>query len=339
MPTTEAVVDSDAPATEAPAITTTGVSQRYGDTEVLHGVDLNVESGTVFGFIGPSGSGKTTTIRLLTGIEAPTSGEVRVLGEDPFGCSSRHRARLGYLPQASVLFPSLSLRQNLSFAAGIYGRGWPRKQRIRDVLELVELWEHRSKRLADASGGMQRRLALAAALVHDPEVCFLDEPTAGIDPVLRRSLWEAFDELRQRGRTLFVTTQYVSEAAYCDRVGVLSDGQLIAVDTPDGLRRRAFGGDVVRIAADDAIQPDTLSRVRALDGVTGCERDGDDRHLRLVVERADAAIPAVTDWFDDQGTRLASVREDHPPFEDVFVALIESDRAQPEGRSDDAVPA
>lgn len=316
------------PPRPAPAILARGVRQRLGGTDVVNGLDIEVSPGTIFGFIGPSGSGKTTTIRMLTGIQQPTEGRVEVLGKPPAAFSTKDRARIGYLPQLSVLFPELSLWQNLSFVASIYGLGWPRRRRLRRVLELVELWDDRRKRLRDASGGMQRRLALAAALVHDPEVMFLDEPTAGVDPVLRRKFWERLEALRDEGRTLFVTTQYVGEAAYCDVVGVISDGWLVALDTPDGLRRRALGGQLLDIRTVEPVDEATMAQLCRLQPVLRCDRVGaDGQQLRVVVERAAEAVPRIADWFDDRGVPLESIREEQPPFDDVFVALVQGGRS------------
>src|SRR5699024_3109436 len=146
--------------------------------------------------------------------------------------SAVQRRDIGYLPQVPALFPDLSLAENLSFHASMYGLPVRRRARLRNVLEWVELWNDRRTRVSNASGGMQRRLALAAAFVHDPSIAFLDEPTAGIDPILRERLWDRFREMRDAGKTLLVTTQYVGEAAYCDKVGLLSDGELLVFDTP-----------------------------------------------------------------------------------------------------------
>jgi ABC-2 type transport system ATP-binding protein len=217
------------------------VTKSFGDEDALNGIDLTVAPGTILGLIGPSGSGKTTLIRTLTGILGIDDGELSVMGIDPRAFRSRDRRRFGYMPQLSVLFPNLSLLSNLSFVASLYGVPLRRRRRMREVLEFVDLWEHRRKRLCDCSGGMQRRLALAATLVHGPELLFLDEPTAGIDPILRERFWTRFRELRDSGRTLLVTTQYVGEAATCDVVAVMSEGRILIVDTPDGLRRAAFG--------------------------------------------------------------------------------------------------
>ena len=307
-------------------ILTRGVVKRYGSYVAVRDVDLAVEGGTIFGFVGPSGSGKTTTVRLLTGSERPSAGEVWVLGGEPSAFTPDQRARMGYMPQLSVLYPELSLRQNLSFVASIYGlplRG--RRRRMRRVLDLVELSPHRGKRLGDTSGGMQRRLALAAALMHDPELLFLDEPTAGIDPVLRRRFWAHFAELRSQGRTMFVTTQYVGEAESCDRVGVIAHGRLLVVDTPDGLRRRAYGGQILDLVAETRVDERLLDELAALPYVVRAELTGTDgRGARVVVEQAGTAAPRLQQFFSDRDVELEELREHVPRMDDVFVTLVQA---------------
>ena len=212
----------------AAAIRARKLKKRFGDAEILKGVDLEVERGEIFGLIGPSGSGKSTLLRTLTGYLSPTEGEVEVLGTPPAGFGKGEKRRVGFMPQSFVLYSQLSVRRNLNFVAGLYGLGFgERRRRVREVLEFTELWEHRGKAASDISGGMQRRLQLAAAMVHEPEILFVDEPTANLDPILRRRFWEEFRHLSNEGRTLFVTTQYVGEAELCDRVGLLAGGELV----------------------------------------------------------------------------------------------------------------
>jgi ABC-2 type transport system ATP-binding protein len=300
------------------------VTKRYGREVAVEDLDLAVEPGTTVGCIGPSGSGKSTTVRLLTGIVAPSSGEVRVFGAAPTAFGPAERTRMGYMPQLNVLYPHLSLRQNLDFAAALYGVGRGRRRRLREALAFVELDQDRRKLLRDASGGMQRRLALAAALVHEPELLFLDEPTAGIDPILRRKFWDHFAALTGQGRTLFVTTQYVGEAAYCDRVAVLSEGRLLLVDTPEGLRRQAAGGEMVDLEGEQPLEDGLVGRLGATPLVAGTERLGTDgRGLRVVVDDAGEAIPRLQAWFGDEGVRLRAIEQHLPPFDDVFVTLVE----------------
>lgn len=288
----------------------------------MDGVSFDVGAGDIFGFIGPSGCGKTTTVRLMTGLYRPTSGRVEVLGCEPTAFTRRHRERIGYLPQRSVLYPGLTVRANLHFVAGIYGMRHDVRTRVAEVLEFVELSEHAGKTLRRTSGGMQRRVALAAALVHAPELLFLDEPTAGLDPLLRTKLWSHFDELRQGGRTLFVTTQYVDEATRCDRVALMVAGRLVALDTPEGLRRQALGGDVVRVHTREPLGSrltrflDQLPFVRAVT----VEPEAPSTVDIVVADAAVAIGPLVTTIEPLVG--VASIEHHLPAFDDVFTTLV-----------------
>jgi ABC-2 type transport system ATP-binding protein len=312
----------DASAEPELAIATQRLTKEFEEGVGVFDLDLEVPQGTIFGFIGPSGSGKTTTIRLMTGVVGPDSGQLTVLGKRPVEFDRRDRADLGYMPQLSVLYPELSLRQNLSFAASLFGMGWrERRQSLKETLGFVELWDDRHRLLREASGGMQRRLALAATLIHSPELLFLDEPTAGIDPVLRRKFWDHFLELKDRGRTLFITTQYVGEAAYCDQVGVLAEGRLLTVDTPEGLRRQAMGGEVLDLKFAASLDPTQIEELVRVASAT----DWDQRRYgeyRLVVEDAGDASPAIGAWATEKGLTLETAEPYLPPFDDVFVELV-----------------
>lgn len=219
-----------------------GVGRRFGDVVAVHDVSLSMAAGTILGLIGPSGSGKTTIVRMLTGTLSASEGTIRVLGEDPRRFRARTRERIGYVPQHFVLYPDLTAAENVGFVASLFGMLPPRRgRRVREVLDLLELWEARDRLGRDLSGGMQRRLALATGLVHEPEVLFIDEPTAGVDPLLRARIWDELIRLRDAGRTLLVTTQYIAEAERCDAVALLSRGELLAVGRPEELRRAVFG--------------------------------------------------------------------------------------------------
>ncbi|MDP9243885.1 MAG: ABC transporter ATP-binding protein, partial [Chloroflexota bacterium] len=222
-------------ATQAPAIIMAEhVSRRFGSLVAVRDLNLRVPEGQILGMIGPSGSGKTTTVRMLTGTLPRNAGEIRVLGEDPERFSRQVRERIAYMPQLFSLYPDLTARENVGFVSALFGIGLFRRRRlIHRALEVVELWDARNKLARDLSGGMQRRLELVCALVHSPTVLFIDEPTAGIDPILRKAIWAELRRLRDEGRTLLVTTQYVAEAEFCDVVAVLAEGELVAVDQPE----------------------------------------------------------------------------------------------------------
>lgn len=320
-----ALASNEEPRDSAPATVASldHATARFDDEVAVDDVSLQVRQGSIFGFIGPSGSGKTTTVRMLTGIQAPSDGSATVFGKRPADFGAAEREQIGYMPQLSVLYPHLSIWENLNFAASMYGMPWRRKKRLRTVLELVELQGHEKKLLRDASGGMQRRLALAATLLHEPQLLFLDEPTAGIDPVLRRKLWDHFEAMRDDGRTLFVTTQYVGEAAYCDQIGVLAEGRLVALDTPDGLRRQAFGGEIIEIETNSTVSRATSDSLGEQEWVTACKVLSPGDRVEIVVEDADTAIPQVQAWFEGRDIEVTSMRPTQPPFDDVFVELVE----------------
>ncbi|WP_165491716.1 ABC transporter ATP-binding protein [Egibacter rhizosphaerae] len=319
----------DADTRPPPAIVARGLRRVFGDEVALDRLDLEIEPATIFGFVGPSGSGKTTAVRLLTGIDQPTEGQVEVLGRPSSGFDGALRKRIGYMPQQSVLFPNLSVRENLTFVASLYGLPIRRRALLRQALEQTELYEHRRKPVRALSGGMQRRLALSAALVHHPDVLFLDEPTAGIDPVLRRQVWDRFKALRDEGHTLFVTTQYVGEAAYCDRVGVLSAGRLVADDTPDRLRRRALGGDVLELVPREAMGTEAAWRLSEVEGVRDVRLLEQGRRVHVIVDAAEQQLATVQAWCTERGIGITSLGEHLPPFDDVFAALMQEGDDEP----------
>ncbi len=319
----------------SPIIVADGVTRSFDDHLVVNDVSFQVYPGTILGVVGPSGSGKTTTIRMLTGTLGRTSGEISVLGEDPMQFSRRVRGRIAYMPQLFSLYPDLSAQENVGFVAALYGIGPFRRRRlIRRALEVVDLTEARHRLARDLSGGMQRRLELACALVHSPDVLFIDEPTAGIDPVLRQSIWDELRELRGQGRTLLVTTQYVTEAEYCDRVALIVDGELVALDEPEALRQMVFGGDVLQIDATRAIDPDMLAAVA---GVTRV-RQTTPRQLFVTVEDAGSLTPQIIDTLRQHGAEVAGIEEHQPTFDEVFTGLVEQRRAERGATNEDRTP-
>lgn len=304
-----------------PVITARGLRREFGTEVALEELDLAIPRGLIFGFIGPSGCGKTTAVRLLAGIDAPTAGSASVLGHRTEDFDGDLRARIGYMPQASVQFPNLSVQANMSFVASLYGLPLRRSRIIGDVLKQTELYEHRRKTVRNLSGGMRRRLALSAALVHDPEVLFLDEPTAGIDPVLRRTLWDHFEHLRDQGRTLFVTTQYVNEALYCDRVGILAEGRLIADGRPSELRRQALGGDVIELITEADLDGVSVTRLCEVEGVSDVRRVSGREH-HLIVDEASSRLPDIQECCAANSIEVEALREVQSSFDDVFAILV-----------------
>ena len=309
-------------------IRTRDLTKTFGGEVAVDSINLEVPEGAIFGYIGPSGSGKTTTVRLLMGLHVPDSGELSVLGVQPARFRRRDRERIGYLPQLFVLYPDLTVWENMNFAASLYGVPFLRTKRLNELLDLVELREDKHKLVRNISGGMQRRLSLAATLVHDPDLLFLDEPTAGIDPILRRKFWDYFKTLQTEGHTLFVTTQYVGEAGYCDFVGVMSEGKLLSVNTPEGLRREAYGGDIVKLGSTERIDYQFRQEVQNLPELKSKIISATDYEIQLLVDDAATATPYLVEYFRDRRKSINSIEGHFPSYDDVFVRLIEKHRAE-----------
>jgi ABC-2 type transport system ATP-binding protein len=307
-----------------PMIQVRGVSKRFGNNTVVHDLTFDVLEGEIFGFIGPSGSGKTTTIRLLTGVYQPSTGSIKVRGVSPDHPSRQVQEEFGYMPQLFVLYPNLTVRENLNFTASMYGIGpRERRKRIKEMLDFVELWDVRNRLAANVSGGMLRRTELAAALMHNPPLLFVDEPTAGIDPILRGKFWDEFRRLRDERRTIFVTTQYVGESEYCDRVGVIRNGRIIALDTPVGLRRSAIGGDAVDIVSSD-FTPGVVYTLSQLPPVREV-RPRSRTEVRVLVGNAATTIPVLIEAMKNNNCSITSIAEYKPSFDEVFIDLMNRD--------------
>jgi ABC-2 type transport system ATP-binding protein len=306
------------------------VTRRFGEVVAVNDVSFELAQGTILGLIGPSGSGKTTILRMLTGSLAPTRGEVRVLGEVPTRFRAHTRERIGYMPQNFVLYPDLSARENVSFVAALFGMYFRRRnKRVREVLELVDLWDVKDRRASQLSGGMQRRLALAAAFVHEPEVLFVDEPTAGIDPILRARIWEELRRQAGEGRTFIVTTQYVGEAEHCDGVALLSEGELLALASPADLRAEVYGGEVLEVRTGREMD---ARRLEKLPGVLVTRQRGP-RGAVVVVDDAGAVTPRLVEWVQQSGDSVAFIDQYEPSFDEIFVQLVERHEQKRQGQA------
>ena len=321
------------------------VSKSWGEKFGVRDMSLDVPPGQIFGLVGPSGCGKTTTVRMLTGVYAPTEGELQVLGATPRTFNKRARERIGYMPQLFVLYPTLTAWENLSFVASLYGLNWfTRRKRLTQLLDFVELTAARNTLAEKLSGGMKRRLELACSLVHQPELLFADEPTAGVDPVLRAKFWEHFRALKAEGRSLVVTTQYVSEVAYCDMIGVMRGGKLLMVETPEGLRRRAFGGrEVIALRVDAEDERNARVLLDRLDYVYNVDRPQNEPlgNLYLFVDDAAARLPEIIRVLGTDPTIDMRTAEEYlPPFDDVFILLMEqAARDDPESAMEEVIDA
>lgn len=308
-----------------------GVSRRFDDLVAVNDVSLSISEGTILGLIGPSGSGKTTVIRMLTGTLGPSSGWVKVLDQVPLRFTREARETIAYMPQLFSLYPDLTASENVNFVSALFGvPWWGRSKLIKRSLEVVDLWDARNRLARDLSGGMQRRLELACALVHNPRVLFVDEPTAGIDPMLRESIWGELRRLRDDGATLMVTTQYVGEAVHADRVALLDAGELIGLETPDALRRSAFGGELLRVQTLRAVDPEIL---RDVEGVRAVQQPGP-RTLIAVTDDAGTTSPRIMDALRAQGIEVSEIEEHQASYDDMFTALVQRRRGERDEESD-----
>lgn len=310
-----------------PLLRMENASLDFGGGAGVFDLNLTLQKGSILGIIGPSGCGKTTTIRLINGIYGPTSGEVIVFDKKPLKFNAADKARIGYIPQQFILYPNLSAEENMHFMGGIYGMpSSERKAKINELLEFVDLLDARKRLARKMSGGMQRRLMLSGALLHDPDLLIADEPTAGIDPILRAKIWDSFRELRDQGKTLLVTTQYVGEAAYCDLVAVMRNGRLVTLDTPKGLQRQAMGGEVVHIQVEGSQQLETILFLERLPQVHKVERlTHEEGGMYVYVDDSGKEIPNLLAILNEQEGITPLITEPYlPPFDEVFVRLIRS---------------
>ena len=303
------------------AVETQHLTRRFGEFIAVNDVSLTVTPGEVFGFLGPNGSGKTTTIRMLCGLLAPSSGSGRVLGYDIGRESEAIKARIGYMSQRFSLYSDLTVLENLRFYADVYGlnRG-ERATRIAELLALAGLGGHENSMTSTLSGGWKQRLALACAIVHRPQVLFLDEPTGGVDPEARRLFWDLIYDLAHGGVTIFVTTHYMDEAEHCNRIGMMHGGKLIALDTPAGLKHSVVSGDVLEI--EGTLQERARDIVAAQPGVREVAPYG--ARLHATVDNAAQCIPQIKAALRTGDIADVRVEQIDPSLEDVFVALIAS---------------
>lgn len=307
---------------KVPAIEMTHLSKVFGAVRAggLRAVDdltLEVQQCEIFGLLGPNGSGKTTTINMVSGLSKPTSGTVRVMGYDLRTHTRQVRQLLGAVPQETALYEELSAWGNMDFHADLFGiPAREKKERITQMLELVQLYERRDSQVSSFSGGMKRRLALARALLHKPQLIYLDEPTLGVDVQSRRAIWDYILALREECRTVLITTNYLEEAqALCDRIAILDHGRLVAIDTPARLKQ-AYGGSVVEL--ETARPLGDLDPIRALPGVQEvAQQDG---LLKVATRGEQNAVPQVINWVAQQAEiRNITVRE--PNLDEVFLHL------------------
>ncbi len=300
-----------------PAIEITDLCKTFGKFQAIDHLSLTVQQGEIFGSLGPNGSGKTTTINMISGLSMPTSGEVKVMGYD-----IRHHARqirqiLGSVPQETALYEELSAESNMDFHADLFGI--PRREkkaRITKLLTLVQLLDRKNSRVSTFSGGMKRRLALGRALLHDPQLIYLDEPTLGVDVQARRVIWDYILSLRDQGKTVLITTNYLEEAQMlCDRLAIIDHGKLLVLDTPEHLKQM-YGGSVIEVETAQAST--SVDKLRTLPGVKEVIQDR--THLKITTQGAHNLMPQVINILSQEGEmRDIAVRE--PNLDEIFLRL------------------
>jgi ABC-2 type transport system ATP-binding protein len=307
------------------AVEVHNLTRRFGDFTAVDSVSFDVAPGEIFGYLGPNGSGKSTTIRMLCGLLQPSGGSARVLGFDVAGQPEAIKERIGYMSQRFSLYNDLTVIENLEFYASIYQLPpGERRRRLADLVAMAGLTGRERELTGNLSGGWKQRLALGSAIVHRPRMLFLDEPTGGVDPVSRRDFWDLIYTLAQEGITIFVTTHYMDEAERCQRIGFMYGGQLIALGSPDDLKRGAMQGQILEVSL--ALKDRGVALIQALDtldqidGVLEAAPYGDLIHV--VVADASAALPRVRAALAGHGMGVAEIRPIEPSLEDVFISLV-----------------
>ena len=307
------------------AVAVENLEKRFGDFQAVNKVSFQVKRGEIFGFLGPNGAGKSTTIRMLCGILAPTAGKATVIGFDVFREAEQIKSHIGYMSQKFSLYEDLTVEENIDFYSGIYRIPKEEKKARKDwVIKMSGLEEHRNSLTAILPGGWRQRLALGCALLHKPPVIFLDEPTSGVDPISRRNFWDLIYQLAAEGVTVFVTTHYMDEAEYCDRLAMIYRGELVAIGTPDELKIRYMNADILNLEC-----PDPFKMLQVVTGISVIKEAAlFGRGLHLTVEDSEAAMPMIATALQSQKADYTRLEKIRPSLEDVFVAIIEARDSQ-----------
>lgn len=302
-----------------PAVHLNDVVKQFGDFTAVDHISLEIPPGEIFGFLGPNGAGKSTTIRMLCGLLTPTSGQGRVHGLDIVTQSEEIKANIGYMSQRFSLYEDLRAEENMKFFGGVYGLASKiLARRIGEVLDLIGLTGRRASMTRELPGGVKQRLALGCALLHQPPIIFLDEPTSGVDPLTRRNFWELIYTLAEEDVTVFVTTHYMEEAEYCNRIGLIDSGRLIALGSPAQLKQDHLTGRVYEIETADVLT--AVEALAAADEVFEAAVFGRVMHVRMAegVEAAEYLSP----FLNSAGQGIKRIEPIEPTLEDVFVALV-----------------
>jgi ABC-2 type transport system ATP-binding protein len=301
------------------AIETNGLTKKFGDFTAVHDVSFTVHRGEIFGFLGPNGAGKTTTMRMLMGLLSPTAGSVTVLGYDIVTQKTAVHQRIGYMSQKFSLYNDLTVAENLNFFGGTYGvRNKKLTERRTAILKMAGLQGREKELTKNLSGGWRQRLALGCAILHEPEMLFLDEPTAGVDPISRRDFWDLLYTLSNEGRTIFVTTHYMDEAEHCHRMAFIQNGRLAALGSPEEIKADKMQGEVLEI---DCTQPDiAITILRETDLFIEVSLYG--ALIHVVAENVDSYRPQISQHLAEKEITIHSMEKIAPSLEDVFIASV-----------------
>ena len=309
------------------AVDVRDLSRTFGNFVAVDRVTFSVREGEIFGFLGPNGAGKTTTIKMLTGLLAPTSGEGRVAGLDIRADAESIKERIGYMSQMFSLYADLTVDENIAFYAGLYDvHGERLTQRREWILDMAGLATHRTRNTGELPLGWKQRLALGCAVMHEPPILFLDEPTSGVDPISRRNFWDLIYTLADRGTTIFVSTHYMEEAENCHRLALMNRGRIIALDRPAALRQQ-MAQPILELATSNG--PAAAQALRGAPGVVEAAMFG--RAVHVVVEDARCAETRLPALLSSQGITCTGVTVVRPSLEDVFVSLVRREGGAVEG--------
>lgn len=299
----------------------TNLEKRFGSFTAVNKINFEVKKGEIFGFLGPNGAGKSTTIRMLCGILSPTSGQGTVGGYDIVKQQEEIKQHIGYMSQKFSLYDDLTVDENINFYSGIYGiHAQEKERRKEEIIRLAGIEEFKNSLTKILSGGWKQRLALGCAIIHKPNIIFLDEPTSGVDPITRANFWSIIKDMAKNGITVFVTTHYMDEAENCDRMTLIYKGNIIAMGTPEEMKTKLMKNDILAIYIPAA--EEWLSKLMALKVVLETAMFG--AHIHAVVESAETAIPVIENFFKSAGIKGYRIEKIMPSLEDVFVSLIEN---------------
>ncbi len=309
------------------AVRVAGLTRAFGDFLAVDAVTFDVAQGEIFGFLGPNGAGKTTTIKMLTGLLRPTAGRAEVAGFDVVQQLDDVRRRIGYMSQLFSLYPDLTVDENIQLFAGLYGVTGSRFTDRRSwVLAMAGLTEHGDRLTAELPLGWKQRLALGCAVLHEPPILFLDEPTSGVDPVARRNFWDLIHQLTENGTTVFVSTHYMEEAEYCSRLALMNRGRLIALDRPANLKRE-MGEPLLEVVTDKPSK--AVEALRSVPGVLEAAMFG--RVVHVMVDDEAAATTTIPQVLAAAGRECTAIERIAPSLEDVFVARVRREGGAPVG--------